>query len=165
MKIGSRPIARIARTGELTPPGMTSTARRASSSERVSVSEAVTPSAQACSLPVGEVLGEVELSDLLELRRRVQRGALADTRLLGDRVEHRVALLLGAAMGHREDGVGPVLVCGALVAVRDAAHAGHARADLGDLLLGHLPNAHAVGGEARPPVLKDRCHAAHEATL
>jgi hypothetical protein len=28
MKIGSRPIARIARTGELTPPGSTCTARR-----------------------------------------------------------------------------------------------------------------------------------------
>jgi hypothetical protein len=28
MKIGSRPIERIARTGELTPPGRRSTARR-----------------------------------------------------------------------------------------------------------------------------------------
>src|SRR2546422_10111244 len=121
MKMGSRPIARIARTGELTAPGITSAARRASSSERVSVSEAVTPSAQACSLPVGEVLGEVEQSDLLELGRGVQRGALADPRLAGDRVEHRVALLLGASVGHAEDGVGPVVIGGALVAVRHAA--------------------------------------------
>ena len=28
MKIGSRPIARIARTGEFTPPGISSSARR-----------------------------------------------------------------------------------------------------------------------------------------
>src|ERR1700691_941279 len=41
MKIGSRPVARIPRTGELTPPGITSRARLYSSAERVSVSEAV----------------------------------------------------------------------------------------------------------------------------
>ncbi len=40
-KIGSRPIARIARTGELTPPGISSSARLYSSAERVSVSDAV----------------------------------------------------------------------------------------------------------------------------
>ena len=68
-----------------------------------------------------------------------------DAGLLGDRVEHGVALLLGAAVRHREDRVGPVLVGRALVAVGDAAEGGHPAADVGDLLVGHLPDAHAVG--------------------
>src|SRR5690242_516931 len=69
--------------------------------------------------PVLVVLGEVEEADLLELGAGVEGGALGDAGQLLDRVEDGVALLLGAAVGHGEDGVGPVLVGGALVAVRD----------------------------------------------
>src|SRR5581483_8961063 len=109
MKIGSRPIARIARTGELTPPGIASSARRYSSADLVSVSAGVTgPRSGAPALPVLEVLREVQEPDLLELRRGVQRRAALDSGLGGDRVEHRVALLLGAAVRHREHRVGPV---------------------------------------------------------
>src|SRR5277367_705580 len=101
MKIGSRPIAPIARTGELTPPGISSSARRYSSAERVSVSEAVTnPRSGVLGLPVLEVLGEVQQADLLELGRGVQRGAPVDARQLGDRVEHRVALLARSSVRH-----------------------------------------------------------------
>src|SRR6202030_336288 len=110
MKIGSRPIARIARTGELTPPGINSTALLKSSPERVSVSDAVTiPRSGVPALPVLEVLGEVEQADLLELGRGVEGRALLDSGVLGDRVEHGVALLLGAAVRHREHRVRPVL--------------------------------------------------------
>src|ERR1035441_784120 len=84
MKIGSRPIARIARTGELTPPGSTSSARLYNPAERVSVSEDINrsedrparsrgvPQRHSSSifpLPVLEVLREVEQADLLELGR------------------------------------------------------------------------------------------------
>src|SRR5438874_12699536 len=110
MKIGSRPIARIARTGELTPPGITSSARRYSSPERVSVSDAVTDGlSSVLALPALEVLGEVQEADLLELGRGVERRALLDARLGGHGVEHGVALLLGAPVRHREHRVGPVL--------------------------------------------------------
>src|SRR3712207_34261 len=139
MNTGSRPIARIARTGELTPPGRTRTARAYSAADRVSVSEVVTPRCSAWALPSGRPLSsparsssvrplplpervrEVEHPDLLELRRGVEGGPLLDARRLGDRVEDRVALLLGAPVGHGEHGVGPVGVGRALVAVRDAA--------------------------------------------
>src|SRR3954452_4816368 len=106
MKIGSRPIARMARTGEFTPPGSSARARSNSS---------------VLSFPALEVVGEVEEADLLELGRRVERRALVHAGVLGYRVEDGVALLLGAAVGHREDAVGPVGVGWALVAVRDAA--------------------------------------------
>src|SRR6476660_7566914 len=149
MKIGSRPIATIARTGELTPPGSRCAARANSSPERVSVSDAVTaPGSAVPPLPVLELVREVEEPDLLELCRGVERRALGDAGLLGDRVEHRVALLLAATVRHREDRVGPVLVGRALVAVRDAAHRGHAAADVVDLLVGHLPDTHPVRREA-----------------
>src|SRR3954452_2138985 len=110
MKIGSRPIARMARTGELTPPGSSARARSNSS---------------VLSFPALEVVGEVEKADLLELGRRVERRALVHTRVLGDRVEDRVALLFRAAVGHREDAVRPVGVGRPLVAVRDPAERGH----------------------------------------
>jgi hypothetical protein len=42
MNSGSRPIDRIARTGEFTPPGMYRSARAYSSSERASRSETLT---------------------------------------------------------------------------------------------------------------------------
>src|SRR5881227_3606162 len=110
MKIGSRPIARMARTGEFTPPGSSALARSNSC---------------VVSFPALVVVGEVEEADLLELGARVERGALADAGVGGDRVEDRVALLLGAAVGHREDAVRPVRVGRPLVAVRDAAERRH----------------------------------------
>src|SRR5437763_12775421 len=151
MKIGSRPIARIARTGELTPPGSSSRARRYSSLERV-VSVGVDPprgfpprvlisppditsrltarasrslNARVLAFPVPVLLGEVQQADLLELGRGVERGAFADSGVLGDRVEDRVAFLLRAAVRHREDRVGPVGVRRPLVAVRDAPEGRH----------------------------------------
>src|SRR3954471_12033935 len=112
-KIGSRPIERIARTGEFTPPGSTARARSNSG---------------ALSFPALEVVGEVEEPDLLELGRRVERRPVVDAGLEGDRVEDRVALLLRAPVGHGEDGVRPVLVRRPLVAVRDAAEGAQAPA-------------------------------------
>src|SRR5512146_360841 len=98
MKIGSRPICRIARTGEFTPPGNTRTARSYSSELRV------------FSFPPRVVGGEVTEADLLVLGRGIEGRAVlgTDSALGGNRVEDRVALLLGASMGHREDAVGPV---------------------------------------------------------
>src|SRR3954466_8958528 len=149
-KIGSRPIERIARTGELTPPGSTARARSNS---------------PVLSFPALELVGEVEEPDLLELGRRVERRAVLDAGLERDRVEDRVALLLGAAVRHREDGVGPVGVGGPLVAVRDAAEGRHPLAVV-ELLAGrHPPHAHAVRGEARAAVEEDRGHAPQEPAL
>src|SRR3954468_1148959 len=129
MKRGSRPIARIARTGELTPPGSSWSARAYSSAERESASggmgEDAGSDARVLTFPRLELVREVQQPDLLELSRGVERRALGDAVRLGDRVEDRVALLLRAAVRHREDGVGPVLVRRALVAVRDAAHGRH----------------------------------------
>ena len=68
-------------------------------------------------------------------------------------------------MGHREDRVRPVGVGRPLVAVRDAAERGHALAGLEDLVVRHLPDAHAVGGEAGPAVEEDRGHAPQAAAL
>src|SRR3954470_8245547 len=149
-KIGSRPIERIARTGEFTPPGSTARARSNSG---------------VLSFPALEVVGEVEEPDLLELGRRVERRAVVDTGLGGDRLEDRVALLLRAPVRHREDRVGPVLVRRALVAVRDPAERGHALAVLELLASRHPPHAHAVRGEARAAVEENRGHAAQQAAL
>src|ERR1700709_2951071 len=103
-------------------------------------------------LPAPVVVGAGVQADFLVLGRGVEGGAVLGTHaaVLGDRVEHRVALLLGAAVGHREDAVGPVRISGTLVAVGDAAEGGHAGAGGHDLRLGDLPDAHAVGREARP---------------
>src|SRR3954451_3161954 len=136
-KIGSRPIERIARTGELTPPGSTARARSNSG---------------VLSFPALEVVGEVDEPDLLELGRRVERRAVVDAGLGGDRVEDRVALVLRASVGHREDGVGAVLVGRPLIAVRDAAERRHAPAVVELLARGNLPHPHAVRGEARAAV-------------
>src|SRR3954454_2148565 len=149
-KIGSRPIERIARTGEFTPPGSTARARSNSS---------------VLSFPALEVVGEVEEPDLLELGRRVERGAVVDAGLHGDRIEDGVAFLLRAAVRHREHGVGPVGVGGALVAVRDAPEGGHAPAVVELLALRHVPDTHAVGREAGAAVEEDRGHPAEEAAL
>src|ERR1700712_2578767 len=92
-KIGSRPIERIARTGEFTPPGRTARARS---------------KGPVLSFPALEVVGEVEEADLLELGRGVERRAVLHAGLESDGVEDRVALLLGAAVRHREDRVRPV---------------------------------------------------------
>src|SRR5579862_2073542 len=91
MKIGSRPIERIARTGEFTPPGITRCARPY---------RALDVGVRA--FPVAVVIREVQESDLLELGRRVEGRAVGDPGLLGDRVEDRVALLLRSAVRHRE---------------------------------------------------------------
>src|SRR5215212_7047836 len=133
MKIGSRPIARIARTGELTPPGRTRQVRAYSSAERAKLKAG--SDARVLTFPGLELVREVQEADLLELGRGVERRALLDRMRLGDRVEDRVALLLRAAVRHREDGVGPVRVRRPLVAVRDPAHGGHLATDLEDLLL------------------------------
>src|SRR5215212_4369189 len=122
MKIGSRPIARIARTGEFTPPGRTAWARVNSS---VLGAPAPCLRGSVLSFPALEVVGEVEEADLLELGRRVERRALLHAGVRRDRVEDRVALLLGAAVRHREDAVGPVRVGRPLVAVRDPAVGRH----------------------------------------
>src|SRR5215218_2227396 len=161
MKSGSRPIECIARTGELTPPGRSVRARAYSSAERASASS----DARVLTFPGLELVREIQQSDLLELGRGVERRALGDAVRLGDRVEDRVALLLAATVGHREDAVGPVLVRRPLVAVGDAAHRRHLTADLEDLLVRHLPDAHAVGGEAGAAVVEDRGDAAQQAAL
>src|SRR3954468_9551429 len=150
MKIGSRPIERIARTGEFTPSGRTARARLNSS---------------VLSFPALEVVGEVEEADLLELGRGIERRALLHAGVHGDRVEDRVALLLRAAVGHGEDAVGPVRVGRPLVAVRDAAEGRHPLAVLELLALGHLPDAHAVRAEACAAVEEDRRDAAQEPAL
>src|SRR3954467_3667917 len=90
MKIGSRPIERMARTGEFTPPGSTARARLNSS---------------VLSFPALEVVGEVEEADLLELGRGVESRAVVDGGLHGDRVEDGVAFALRAPVRHREDRV------------------------------------------------------------
>src|SRR3954469_8592610 len=152
MKIGSRSIARIARTGEFTPPGRTAWAR-----PNRSVLRAAAPlDGSVLSFPALEVVGEVEEADLLELGRRVERRALLHAGVRRDRVEDRVALLLRAAVGHGEDAVGPVGIGRPLVAVRDAAERRHPLAVLELLALRHAPHAHAVGGEAGAAVEQDR---------
>src|SRR3954462_6684041 len=133
MKIGSRPIERIARTGELTPPGSTARARSNSG---------------VLSFPALEVVGEVEEPDLLELGRRVERRAVVDAGLGGDRVEDRVALVLRAPLRHREDGGGPVGGGGARGEVREAAERGHALPVLEPFAHRDPPHAHAIGREA-----------------
>src|SRR5579875_1532918 len=85
MKMGSRPIERIALTGELTPPGITRCARPYRALD-----------AGVLAFPVAVVIREVQKADLLELGRGVERGALGDAGLLGDRLEDRVAFLLRA---------------------------------------------------------------------
>src|SRR5450755_193057 len=141
MKIGSRPIDRIARTGELTPPGSSGSARAYSSLERVVSNPAsmvtIYPRCFAAmrnspgrrsrphshagvlAFPVPVVRGEIQQSNLLELRGGVQRCPFLDTGLARDRVQDRVAFPLGAAVGHCEHRVGPVLVGRPLIAVGD----------------------------------------------
>src|SRR3954463_9861447 len=149
-KMGSRPIERIARTGEFTPPGRTARARSNS---------------PVLGFPALEVVGEVEEADLLELGRRVERRAVVDAGLRGDRVEDRVALVLRAAVRHREDRIGPVRVRRPLVAERDAADRRHPLAVLELLALGHAPHAHAVGAEAGAAVEEDRRDAPQQPPL
>src|SRR3954453_20116433 len=146
-KIGwSRPIERMARTGEFTPPGISSSARRYNSAERPSP-PANGSDTRVLALPLGVVVGEVVQADLLVLGRRGQDRAIVPVELVlvGDPVEDRVALLLGAPVGHREDGVRPVRIGGALVAVRDPTDRGHLAADLEHPVLGNSPHAHTVG--------------------
>src|SRR3954469_4117575 len=140
----------MARTGEFTPPGRTARARASS---------------PVLSFPALEVVGEVEEADLLELGRRVERRAFVDAGLRRDRVEDRVALLLRAAVRHREHRVGPVGVGRALVAVRDSAEGRHALAVLELLALRDAPDAHAIRAEARATVEEDRRDAPEQLAL
>src|SRR5436190_10102537 len=120
MNSGSRPIERMARTGELTPPGSRPVVRAYSRFEPASVSGMVMaasfpdraplrrparpprdrqarPAVLASgvlALPAPEVVGEIQEADLLVLGRGVQRRPLLDPGSLGDRVQDRVALLL-----------------------------------------------------------------------
>src|SRR4051794_3150868 len=110
MKIGSRPTARMARTGLFTPPGNTPTARSKSSCERSWRNASPSTRSAISRLPGGIVGREIVKAHLLVLGRRVERRPVvavqpADTR---NAVEHRVAFLLRAAVRHREDTVGPV---------------------------------------------------------
>src|SRR3954453_21156768 len=117
-------MARIARTGELTPPGMRPTARTWIASE-VRVSMPLARGVPPVRLfPLGVVGREVVEPDLLELRRGIEGGAVLPVQgaRRGDPVQDRVALLLRAPVGHREDGVRPVGIGRALIAVRDPAH-------------------------------------------
>src|SRR5687767_15919944 len=106
----------MALTGELTPPGSSRCASpneylRGRSVPAVRFSAAIRPAlAGVLRFPPLVLVGEVQEPDLLELGRRVEDRAVVDARLLGDPVEDRVALLLRAAVGHREHGVGPVPV-------------------------------------------------------
>src|SRR3954453_11407747 len=115
---GSRPIERIARTGEFTPPGRTAWARSKRGVLRGSTRAVL-------SFPALEVVREVQEPDLLELGRRVQSRPIPHARLQRDRVEDRVALLLRATVRHREHRVGPVGVGRPLVAVRNPAERRH----------------------------------------
>src|SRR4051794_27171204 len=121
---------------------MVGSAVAALAAERVQASVGIVESAiyaGVLAFPGLEVLGEVQQADLLELGRAVERRAVLDLGVVGrDRVEDRVALLLGAPVGHGEDRVVPVGVGRALIAVRDPAVGGHPRADLGDVLVGDL---------------------------
>src|SRR3954463_3281833 len=142
-KIGSRPIERIARTGELTPPGGSSRARRYSSADLKRGAQPGRWPGEHGSLflsvlrfPLLVLVREVEKAGLLELGRGVERAPVLDAGEFGDRVEDGVALILGAAVGHGEDRVGPILVGRPLVAVRDAAEGRHPRRQLHDPLLG-----------------------------
>ena len=63
---------------------------------------------------------------------------------------------------HREHGVRPVVVRRAPVAVRHRREAGHLRADLLELVLGHGPHAHRVRLEARAAVVHHRGEAPHQ---
>src|SRR4029077_15635726 len=157
-KIGSRPTDRIARTGLLTPPGISPRARSKSSCERSW--RRTSPSARSAisGLPLGIVLGEVPKPDLLVLGRGVERRTILTFQPanLRDAVEHRVALLLRTPMRHREDAVGPVGIGGPPVAMRPTPDRGHARADGRDLILGHLPDSHSVRRKAGAAVEQNR---------
>src|SRR3954449_10540859 len=92
---------------------------RSGAAERVQASVGIVESAiyaGVLAFPGLEVLGEVQQADLLELGRAVERRAVLDLGVVGpDRVEDRVALLLGAPVGHGEDRVVPVGVGRALI--------------------------------------------------
>src|SRR5207244_10009080 len=101
-------------------------------------------------LPALVVVDEVLEADLLELGRRVERGAVLDAGVGGDGVQDRVALLLRATVRHGEDRVRPVLVRWALVAVGDPAEGGHPWTELRDAPVRHPADAHASRGAPAP---------------
>jgi len=90
---------------------------------------------------------------------------IVDTGRAGHLAHVALALFLAPRVNHGEEGIGPVRVAGALVAV---AHCGIASKLLthGDYALGrHVPDHHSVGGKAGAPVEEDRGEAAHLAAL
>src|SRR5213080_3905729 len=95
MKSGSRPTAFIARTGLLTPPGMTRRARSKSSRDRASFKPSRERASRMSCFPLGVVGREVEQSNLLELRGGVEDRAVVLTGPGdgGNAVENRVAFL------------------------------------------------------------------------
>src|SRR5919112_576421 len=99
---------------------------------------------------------------LLVLAGRVERGVVRDARLLGHSGEHVLALFHAAAVHHGEDRVGPILVGRALIAVGDGLVVGEGVAHLVDTLVGHPPDAHRVGPEARLAVVEHGGEAAHD---
>src|SRR5215204_281822 len=105
---------------------------------------------------------EVTHPRLLVLAGRVEGEPLGDARLLGHGVQDVLALLDAAAVDHAEDGVRPVLVGGALVAMGDRLVVGEGVADLVYTLFRHLPDAHRVRPEARLAVVEDGREAAHD---
>src|SRR5919107_19462 len=99
---------------------------------------------------------------LLVLAGRVERGVVRKARLLGHSGEHVLALFHAAAVHHGEHRVGPILVGRALIAVGDGLVVGEGVAHLVDTLVGHPPDAHRVGPEARLAVVEHGGEAAHD---
>src|SRR5919107_4117712 len=99
---------------------------------------------------------------LLVLAGRVQGEALRQTSLGGHHVEDRFTLLLRTSVDHTEDGVRPVLVDRALVAVGYRLVLGERVADLLYPRLGHLPDTHRVCPKARLAVVENGREAAHD---
>src|SRR3712207_6211559 len=113
-------------------------------------------------LPGLHLRGEVAHPRLLVLAGGVEREPLGDAALDGHRVQDALALLDATAVDHREEGVRPVLVRRALVAVGDRLVVGENAADLVYPLDRHLPDAHRVRPEARLAVVEDGREAAHD---
>src|SRR5215218_3612779 len=105
---------------------------------------------------------EVAHPRLLVLAGGVEGGVICKAGLLGHRCEDVLALLDGAAVDHREDGVGPIFVGGTLVAVGDGLVVGERVTHLVDAFVGHPPDPHGVGPEAGLAVVEDRGKAAHD---
>src|SRR5919112_6117274 len=113
-------------------------------------------------LPGLHLRRKVAYPRLFVLAGRVQGEALRQTGLGGHRVEDRFTLLLRAAVDHTKEGVRPVLVDRALVAVGDRLVLGERVADLLYPRLGYLPDAHRICPKARLTVVENGREAAHD---